>query len=219
MIRNLDLIRQQLPPHVRLIAVTKQVSAEVMREAYHSGLRDFGENRLQEALAKQKELQDLTDITWHFIGHVQSNKAKKVVENFRWIHTCDSLRLARRLNRLAGELHRQPQVCLQVKMLEDPDKYGWDVPQLWQDLSALDECEAINIQGLMTILPLGLSSSSARAGFIALRELARDIAQHSWSNLQMHELSMGMSADYPMAIEAGATMVRLGRILFGDRNK
>jgi hypothetical protein len=217
MIRNLDLIRQQLPPDVRLIAVTKQVSAGVIREAYNLGLRDFGENRLQEALIKQEELQGLTDITWHFIGHIQSNKAKKVVENFQWIHTCDSLKLARRLNRLATELNRQPQVCLQVKILEDPSKYGWEIPQLWQDLPALDECQALNIQGLMTILPLGLSSSSALAGFIALRELAKDIAQHPWSNLKMHELSMGMSADYPLAIEAGATMIRLGRIIFGER--
>jgi pyridoxal phosphate enzyme (YggS family) len=220
MIQNLDSIRSQIPPHVRLIAVTKTMAAEVIREAYELGLRDFGENRLQEALEKQEQLQDLTDVTWHFIGHIQSNKAKKVVENFPWIHTCDSLKLARRLNRLATEAQiPPPKVCLQVKVLEDPNKYGWDIPQLWQDLPALDTCDALNIQGLMTILPLGLSDSEALVGFSTLKKLAQDIAQHPWSNLQMHELSMGMSADYPLAIQAGATMIRLGRILFGERNQ
>jgi len=218
MIRNLDSIQQQIPASVRLVAVTKKVSVEAMRVAYAAGIRDFGENRLQEALAKQEQLQDLTDIRWHFIGHLQSNKAKQALQHFQWIQSCDSLKLAQRLNRLAEELSCCPNLCLQVKMLPDPSKYGWTVEQLWQDLPLLDACEHLKVKGLMTILPLGLSHSETLAAFNAMGDLATEINQKPWSSLQLQELSMGMSGDYPLAIQAGATMVRLGRILFGERN-
>lgn len=210
-------IRQQLPPRVRLIAVTKRVSVEAMREAYEAGVRDFGESQIQEAAAKLIQLQDLSDINWHFIGHLQSNKVKKVLEQFQWIHACDSLKLAQRLNRLATELSVNPQVCLQVKLVPDPSKYGWTVPELLADLSELDRCQGLRIRGLMTILPLGLSQAQSLAVFEATRNLALKIGQQNWSNLKMQELSMGMSADYPLAIQAGATMVRLGQIIFGER--
>jgi pyridoxal phosphate enzyme (YggS family) len=216
--RRLDRIRSTLPPSVRLIAVTKQVSATLMREAYAAGIRDFGENRIQEADSKYEQLQDLPDITWHGIGHVQSNKAKRAVELFDWIHSCDSLKLARRLNRLAGELSRSPQVCLQVKLLPDPNKYGWSVEQLWQDLPELDRCEHLQIKGLMAIAPLGLDEDETATLFARAAQLAREIGQHPWQRLQMTELSMGMSGDYALAVREGATMVRLGRILFGERS-
>ena len=210
-------IRQQLPTGVRLIAVTKQVSVDAMREAYAAGIRDFGENRLQEAEAKIAQLRDLPDLNWHLIGHLQSNKAKKALEQFQWIHSCDSLNLAQRLNRLATELSLKPKVCLQVKVVPDPNKYGWTVPELLANLSELDRCDALQIQGLMTILPLGLSQQENLAVFERTRELAETIKQQNWSNLQMQELSMGMSDDYLLAVQAGATMVRLGRIIFGER--
>jgi hypothetical protein len=210
-------IRQQLPAGVRLIAVTKQVSVDAMREAYAAGIRDFGESRTQEAEAKVAQLKDLPNLNWHLIGHLQNNKAKKALEQFQWIHSCDSLKLAQRLNRIAAELSLRPQVCLQVKVVPDPDKYGWTVPELLADLPELDQCDAIQIQGLMTILPLGLSQQESLAVFERTRELAEKIRQQNWSNLQMQELSMGMSGDYPLAVQAGATMVRLGRIIFGER--
>lgn len=210
-------IRQQLPAGVRLIAVTKQVSVDAMREAYVAGIRDFGESRTQEAEAKVAQLKDLPNLNWHLIGHLQNNKAKKALEQFQWIHSCDSLKLAQRLNRLAAELSLRPQVCLQVKVVPDPDKYGWTVPELLADLPELDQCDAIQIQGLMTILPLGLSQQESLAVFERTRELAEKIRQQNWLNLQMQELSMGMSGDYPLAMQAGATMVRLGRIIFGER--
>lgn len=117
---RINTVRAQLPPSVRLIAVTKQVPSDVIRAAYTAGIRDFGENRIQEAIAKQAELQDLSDITWHFIGHLQSNKAKKALENFQWIHSVDNLKLAQRLNELAQQIGISPCVCLQVKILPDP---------------------------------------------------------------------------------------------------
>jgi pyridoxal phosphate enzyme (YggS family) len=216
---RLATIRQQLPAQVRLIAVTKQVSVEAMREAYDAGVRDFGESKVQEAQAKVDHLGELPDLNWHYIGHLQANKAKKALELFQWIHTCDSLKLAQRLNRLAIELSLQPQVCLQVKVVPDPNKFGWAIPELLPDLAELNQCDALKIQGLMTILPSGLSEPESLAVFERTRELAQKIREQSWSNLQMQELSMGMSEDYPLAVQAGATMVRLGRIIFGERTK
>ncbi len=210
-------VRANLPTSVRLIAVTKQVSTDVMRAAYAAGIRDFGENRIQEAIAKQAELQNLTDITWHFIGHLQSNKAKKALENFTWIHSVDNLKLAQRLNELAQQLGVSPYVCLQVKILPDPNKSGWNVPQLLADLPALNQCKNLQIQGLMTIPPFGLSDSECLDVFHRTRELAKEIHEQNWPHIQMQHLSMGMSGDYELAVQAGATMIRLGTILFGER--
>ncbi|HEY9634194.1 MAG TPA: YggS family pyridoxal phosphate-dependent enzyme [Coleofasciculaceae cyanobacterium] len=212
-------IRQQLPASVRLLAVTKQVPVEAMREAYCAGIRDFGESRIQEAEGKLAQLRDLPDLNWHLIGHLQTNKAKKALELFQWIHSCDNLKLAQRLNRLAAELSVKPKICLQVKIVPDPNKYGWTIPELLADLPELDRYDALSIQGLMTILPLGLSKQESLEVFERTRELAEKIKQQNWSNLQMQELSMGMSSDYPLAIQAGATMVRLGQILFGERTE
>ncbi|MFM6195339.1 MAG: YggS family pyridoxal phosphate-dependent enzyme [Planktothrix sp.] len=210
-------IRASLPESVRLIAVTKTVSVEAMRIAYQAGIRDFAENRVQEATEKQPQLQDLTDITWHLIGHLQSNKAAKALELFQWIQSVDSLKLALRLDHLAAELGCQPQVCLQVKILPDPNKFGWTIPELLAELPQLNECQNLKIKGLMTIPPLGLSESETLDVFARTRELAETIQHQNWTNIEMQELSMGMSEDYSLAIQKGATMIRLGRIIFGQR--
>ena len=214
--QTINSIRATIPQSVKLVAITKQVGIESMREAYEAGVRDFGENRLQEALSKQEELQDLIGINWHFIGHIQKNKAKKIVENFDWIHSVDSLALAKRLNRLAEESNRKPKVFFQVKVLPDPNKYGWEVNELLEDLAELNQYNCLQSQGLMTILPLGLSEQETLSAFQSTKELATAIAQ-KFSNLNMQELSMGMSGDYLQAIAAGATTIRLGRTIFGER--
>lgn len=223
---RLSQIRQTLPPTVRLIAVTKQISPERMRIAYEAGIRDFGENRIQEAEDKQEQLRDLTDVTWHLIGHLQSNKAAKALELFSWIHSVDSLKLAQRLNQIAESSSEQPKICkpkifLQVKLLPDPNKFGWSAAELLADLPLLDQCTHLDIVGLMSIPPYGLDSSKTRSVFTQTRDLAEEIRQqtrqHNFRHIQMQELSMGMSDDYLLAIQAGATMIRLGRTLFGDR--
>lgn len=215
--QKIDSIIQEIPPDVELIAITKQVGLEAMREAYAAGVRNFGENRLQEALVKQEKLQDLSDINWHFIGHIQKNKAKKVIENFHWIHSVDSLSLAQRLNRLAIESDLTPQVFLQVKVLPDLNKYGWEATSLLQDLEQLNQLNQLDYQGLMTILPFGLSSVATLAAFQETQKLATLIEQENYPQLKTKELSMGMSGDYKLAIQAGATKIRLGRTIFGDR--
>lgn len=208
-------IRQELPERTKLIAVTKQVPVEAIRAAYALGMRDFGESRIQEAIAKQAELQNLTDINWHLIGHLQTNKAAKALEQFQWIHSLDSLKLAQRLNQLAIDRPIKPKLCLQVKIVPDPDKYGWTVPALLSALPDLEQLQHLDIRGVMTIPPYSLSETETLAVFEKTRSLAQQIRQQS--SLPLEELSMGMSGDYGLAVQAGATMIRLGRTLFGTR--
>uniref|UniRef100_B8HMJ6 Pyridoxal phosphate homeostasis protein n=1 Tax=Cyanothece sp. (strain PCC 7425 / ATCC 29141) TaxID=395961 RepID=B8HMJ6_CYAP4 len=214
-------IRTTLPDSVRLIAVSKGVSGDAIRQAYAAGVRDFGENRVQEAIAKQDELQDLNDIHWHLIGHLQSNKARIALQHFDWIHSVDSLKLAQHLNHLSQDLS-PPQVLLQVKLRNDPNKYGWNPVDLLQDLPQLAQCSHLQVAGLMVILPLGLSETERLSTFGQARQLQLQIQaqmrEQQWQNMPMTELSMGMSDDYLQAVKAGSTMVRLGRILFGERS-
>ncbi|MDE5123860.1 MAG: YggS family pyridoxal phosphate-dependent enzyme, partial [Trichodesmium sp. St19_bin1] len=154
---------------------------------------------------------------WHLIGHLQNNKVVKALKQFQWIHSVDSLKLAKRLNTLAKEFSYSPNICLQVKILRDPNKYGWGITDLISDLAELNECQNLKITGLMTIPPQGLNNLQTLSVFKKTQELAQEIRQTNFSNLKTQELSMGMSDDYNLAISAGATFVRLGRVLFGER--
>jgi PLP dependent protein len=229
-------IQQTLPASVRLIAVTKYVTPAAMRQAYAAGIRDFGENRVQDAMVKQAQLSDLPDLTWHLIGHLQTNKAKLALKHFAWIHTLDSLNLAQRLDQYADQfaatseletpelggqlLPRQlPQVLLQVKILPDPNKFGWSISELWQALPQLDQFQHLQIRGLMAILPQGLNPEQQRSAFAQVQVLAAEIQSRGWQRLKMDQLSMGMSGDYPWAIQAGATMIRLGTLLFSENSE
>ncbi|MBD2329014.1 YggS family pyridoxal phosphate-dependent enzyme [Alkalinema sp. FACHB-956] len=219
LVHHICQFQQSIPAHVTTIAVTKQASVEQMRAAYAAGLRHFGESRLQEAVQKQAELADLQDVTWHFIGHLQSNKVAKTLERFQWIHSVDNLKLAERIDRLAGALASPPHLCLQVKLRPDPNKSGWSVEQLLADLPQLNQLDQVHIAGLMVIPPLGLSEADLCGLFQQARDLATTINQQAWPRLNLRELSMGMSEDYQLAIASGATMIRPGRILFDNRSQ
>ncbi len=207
----------ELPDHVRLVAVSKTFPAAAIRAAYDAGVRDFGENKVQEAISKQTELADLTDITWHFIGHLQSNKARKAVQHFGWIHSVDSLKLAHRLDQTAAELSRTPTCCLQVKLLTDPNKYGWAEAELDQALPSLSQLSHIKLEGIMAIPPLGLLMNETQAFFERAYALGQSLANHQKTPLPIRYFSMGMSQDFPLAIAAGANVIRLGTTLFGSR--
>ncbi|MEM1308215.1 MAG: YggS family pyridoxal phosphate-dependent enzyme [Cyanobacteria bacterium P01_D01_bin.71] len=214
---RITAITAQLPPQVRLIAVSKKQPSSAIREAYRANLRDFGESMVQEAIAKQEELADLDDITWHLIGHLQSNKVRKAVEHFDWIHSIDSLKIALRINRLAEEVGRLPYCCIQVKLVPDAAKFGFTVPELWSALPQLNQLQHLKIVGLMTIPPLESSIADVEVIFQRAKMLAKQINEQGFDQLNLSELSMGMSRDYPGAIAAGSTMIRLGTTLFGDR--
>jgi PLP dependent protein len=213
---NIETIRQNLPASVKLVAVSKQASVAQMREAYAVGIRDFGESRIQDTQTKQQELADLPDLCWHLIGHLQGNKVRKALELFDWIHSVDSLRLLQQIDRVATESAISPNICLQVKILADPDKYGWTIPELLTDLPAINQCQQLKISGLMAIPPLGLTTIQTTQLFEQAQDLRHQINQQPGSSLQISELSIGMSRDYLSAIAAGATMIRPGSIIFKD---
>ncbi|NDJ19488.1 YggS family pyridoxal phosphate-dependent enzyme [Myxacorys almedinensis] len=217
LLERLTQFRATIPDAVRAIAVTKQVPVEAMRIAYTAGFRDFGESRVQEAEAKQAALSDLKDITWHLIGHLQSNKVHKAIALFDWIQSVDSLKLAQRLDRAAEDSNRIPHLCLQVKLADDANKSGWSVSDLLADLPHLDQLTHVQIHGLMVIPPFGLEASAVLALFQHAHALMEKIRQQGFSRMQFEQLSMGMSDDYQLAMRAGATMIRPGRVLFGDR--
>jgi PLP dependent protein len=209
---RINKIRTNIPANVKLVAVSKYTTTEAIRAAYDVGVRDFGESRVQDAKLKQEELADLTDITWHMIGSLQSNKARVAIAQFDWIHSIDRFSLAEQCDRLIPELHKSPKLLLQVKLADDPSKSGWSESKLLADLPKLAELKNLNIVGLMTILPLGLDESQAYAVFSRVGELAAKLRSLGWTNIQ--ELSMGMSADYAIAVKAGASIIRVGSQIF-----
>jgi len=215
------------PEQVRLIAVSKTVAPERIREAYDAGLRDFGENRVQEAEAKRPALRDL-DIRWHMIGHLQTNKARSAQELFQWIHSLDSLRLAQRLDRAAsgpatagsaeanGPASPVP-VLIEVNLGGEAAKSGLEAGAALELSRTISALPALSLRGLMTVPPFTEDPEGARPYFSRLRELGKMIDSARLPGVSMGELSMGMSHDFDVAIEEGATMVRVGTAIFGAR--
>lgn len=203
-------LRAQLPPAARLLAVSKGQSAERIRQAAALGQRSFAESRLQEAIAKQEALADLEPLDWHFIGRLQANKARAVLRRFGTLHSLDSLALAERLARIAAEEELAPAVFLQVKLRPDPAKAGFAAEELRQAWPRLRQLQPLRPVGLMTIAPLGLEPAARRILFTECAALARE--------LELPELSMGMSDDWREAAAAGSTWVRIGSGLFGERS-
>ena len=197
---------------VRIVAVTKTHGPEAVRAAVAAGLSDVGENRVQEAVQKQDALPG-TDVRWHLIGTLQRNKAKHAVGRFALIHSVDRVDLATEIDRRATAGARQA-VLVQVNCSDEPQKGGVEPDALPALLGALAPLERLEVQGLMTMSALTDDVEEQRRAFRRLREL-RDTAQRSGHALP--ELSMGMSGDFPVAVEEGATMIRLGTVLFGER--
>ncbi|WP_374077381.1 YggS family pyridoxal phosphate-dependent enzyme [Bdellovibrio bacteriovorus] len=214
---DLKTIAQSCAP-AEILAVSKLQSEEKIRELYHEGQRHFGENYVQEALEKIEHLQDLKDIQWHLIGHLQKNKAKLVVGKFALIHSVDSLELAETLSRQCESKKVEQNILIQVNLAHEETKSGFDKESLlkgWKSLTALPH---LNIFGLMTMPPLTEEGQEVRLYFRELRELKDSLT--SQTDLKRHpltELSMGTSHDFKVAVEEGATIVRLGTILFGER--
>lgn len=201
---------------IKLVAVTKTVPPDRIRQAYDAGLRDFGENRVQEAGEKRSSISDLT-ATWHMIGHLQSNKARTARELFHWVHSVDSLRLASKLHQSVVCSGERLQVLLEVNLGDEASKSGvkeHEVLDLAQQVSRL---ETLELRGLMTVPPFLDDPEKVRPFFRRLRELAGKIESAQLPGVSMRDLSMGMSHDFEVAIEEGATIVRVGTAIFGER--
>ncbi len=199
---------------VRIVAVTKTHGPEAVRAAVAAGLTDIGENRVQEALQKQELLAGLP-VAWHLIGTLQRNKARQAVGRFVLIHSVDRGDLSAELDRRAGPGTRQP-ILVQVNCSDEPQKGGVEPRELAGLLQALARLEHLDVRGLMTMSALTDDAAEQRRAFHRLREL-RDAAEQS--GFPLPELSMGMSGDFPVAVEEGATMIRLGTVLFGERER
>lgn len=210
-IRSAAQAAQRDPVSVGLLAVSKTKPANDLREAYAAGLRDFGENYLQEALGKQAELSDLP-LIWHFIGPIQSNKTRAIAEHFAWVHSVDRLKIAQRLSEQRPAELPALNICIQVNVSGEASKSGCspeDLPALAQAISALPN---LRLRGLMAIPEPTENSDEQNAAFAAVRNLQDQL------DLPLDTLSMGMSHDLEAAIAQGATWVRIGTALFGARN-
>jgi pyridoxal phosphate enzyme (YggS family) len=206
---------------ITLMAVSKTFPAESVREAYAAGLRVFGENRVQEFSSKIERLRDLRDAEWHLIGHLQSNKTAKAAELFDAIDSLDSMRVAEKLNASVASATRKLRVLIEINLGGETAKSGLlpDSDELEQILLSAPRWQNLKIQGLMTVPPYTEDPEGARPYFRQLRQLRDKIAVRNLPQIGMEVLSMGMSHDFEVAIEEGATCVRVGTAIFGTRQK
>jgi PLP dependent protein len=206
---------------ITLMAVSKTVEPERIKEAYAAGLRVFGENRVQEFEGKSAGLSELKEAGWHLIGHLQSNKAKKAAELFHAVDSLDSPRLAEKLNQAAAEAGKRLDVLIEIKVGQEESKAGLplDSPELENLLRGAPQLASLQIRGLMTVPPFTENPEGARPYFRLLRDLRDQIAARKLPGIAMDVLSMGMSHDFEVAIEEGSTCVRVGTAIFGARLK
>jgi pyridoxal phosphate enzyme (YggS family) len=204
------------PENICLVAVSKTVPAARVREAIEAGVKNLGENYVQEAREKINSLMDFP-VNWHFIGHLQTNKAKYAVRLFDLIHSVDSLKLSRELNKQAQKNGKIQQILIQVNISHEETKSGISVDEAINLIDEISHLENLSIKGLMTMPPYFNQPERVRPFFSALRELRDQIKEKAMPNMSMDELSMGMTGDFEAAIEEGATIVRVGTAIFGER--
>ena len=203
------------PESVRLVVVSKYRTVEEIEEALRAGITDIGENRIQEAEQKQSLLAG-RNIAWHLVGHLQGNKAKRAVRSFDWIHSLDDAGLAGRLSRLAEEQDKTQRVLVQVDLAGEKTKAGISEAKLFETFEEIQDLPGLRIEGLMVLPPYCPDPEEVRPYFAKLREI-RDRLRQKGLGGPLPELSMGMSHDFEVAVEEGATMVRVGTALFGER--
>jgi pyridoxal phosphate enzyme (YggS family) len=204
------------PDSVRLVAVSKTFPADLVRFAAEAGQRSFGENKLQEGLAKAATLTDL-DLDWHLIGTLQSNKARKAAATFAWIESIDRLDLLKKVDDAAHEAGTRPRVLIQVDLAHEATKHGADISAVADLVRAALDARAVMCRGLMTVPPFPNVAEDSRPWFRQLRELRDRLIADGLPADQLADLSMGMSQDFEVAIEEGATIVRVGTAIFGRR--
>jgi len=201
---------------ITLIGVTKTRSPAEINEAIHSGITDIGENRVQEILNKYNEV---IPVRWHMIGHLQTNKVKYIIDKVKMIHSVDSLKLAKEINKRAGQHHLVMDVLVQVNIADEDSKFGLKPEELDSFLDSIKEYNHIQVKGLMTVAPLEENPENVRIYFRQMKELFNTYKKSNLRNQDMKYLSMGMTNDFEIAIEEGANMVRIGTAIFGARNK
>ena len=207
---NFLKIKNQIPSNVNILAVSKGFKSQDIQTIQNLGHNDFGESKFQEAFEKQTILKDLKQIKWHFIGRIQSNKIRKIVQNFKYIHSVDTFEKLEKISNISSEENKNPFIMLQVKFSDDPSKGGFDPELLISKWREIKKLKNVTLSGLMTINPRGLSSKENSELFKKCRSLA--------DTLLLQDCSMGMSGDWQEAIDAGSTWLRLGSLIFGNRS-
>ena len=223
---NLEQVRKNIdeacrmagrdPKEVTLIAVSKTKPVSMLKEAYDAGARCFGENKVQEIMDKHPQLPE--DIQWHMIGHLQRNKVKYIVDKVSMIHSVDSLRLAQTIEQEAAKHNVCVPVLLEVNVAQEESKFGLKMDKVLPLIETIADFPHIEVQGLMTIAPYVENAEDNRDFFRQLKKLSVDIEAKNINNVSMSVLSMGMTGDYQVAVQEGATMVRVGTGIFGERN-
>jgi len=224
-VENLERVREQIAQaaskagrsadEVELVAITKTHPAEKVRKAIEAGQTLFGESRVQEARTKIPELP--SNVRWHFVGHLQKNKIRHALPLFELFHGVDSLALAQEMDRIAADEGMHPRVLLETNVAGEGSKFGFSADKLREQMEELLALQRLSILGLMTIPPLADKAEASRKYFVQLREL-RDRLQTEF-HVDLAQLSMGMTHDFPIAVEEGATLVRVGTAIFGERSK
>lgn len=204
------------PEEVTLVAVSKTKPVAMLKQAYEAGSRDFGENKVQEIMDKYPRLP--SDIRWHMIGHLQRNKVKYIIEHAALIHSVDSLRLAEEISRQAQKKQIHANILVEVNIAQEESKFGIFREEAIQLVENISKLPWISVKGLMTIAPFVTNPEDNRKYFRGIRELSVDIMHKNIDNVTMSTLSMGMTGDYMVAVEEGATIVRVGTGIFGERN-
>lgn len=204
------------PEEVTLVAVSKTKPVAMLKQAYEAGSRDFGENKVQEIMDKYPQLP--SDIRWHMIGHLQRNKVKYIIEHAALIHSVDSLRLAEEISKQAQKKQIHANILVEVNIAQEESKFGIFREEAIQLVENISKLPGISVKGLMTIAPFVTNPEDNRKYFRGIRELSVDIMHKNIDNVTMSTLSMGMTGDYMVAVEEGATIVRVGTGIFGERN-
>ena len=213
--KNIEAILEEIPKDVKLLAVSKTKSLEEMEEAYEYGIRDFGENKVQEMMKKSESFHP--DVRWHLIGNLQTNKVKYLVGKVFLIHSLSSVKLLEVIEKEFGKKNQVANVLIQINIGREETKTGFLVEELNDVLVAIEKCEFVKVLGIMTIIPKG-NEESNRKYFKEVKKIFDSLKEKNLKNISMEVLSMGMTHDYNEAIEEGSNLIRVGEGIFGKRN-
>ena len=213
--QNIEELKSKIPEEVKLLAVSKTKPLEELEEAYIAGMRDFGENKVQELVKKSENFHD--DVRWHFIGQLQSNKVKYLVDKVYLIHSLGSFSLLKEIEKVYGKADKVANALIQINIGKEESKSGILEEDLYGFIEEIERCNYVSVKGIMVIIPIG-DEESNRKYFRRTKEIFDELKEKKYKNITMEILSMGMTHDFMTAIEEGSNLVRIGTGIFGERN-
>lgn len=214
-VQNIEKLKAEIPQNVKLLAVSKTKPLEELEEAYKAGIRDFGENKVQELTKKAETFHE--DVRWHFIGHLQSNKVKYLVDKVYLIHSLDGISLLNEIEKNFTKANKIAHTLIQINIGREDSKSGILEENLYEFIEEIEKCSHVAVEGIMVIIPIG-NEESNRKYFRRTREIFDELKEKEYKNVKMNILSMGMTHDYMEAIEEGSNLIRIGTGIFGERN-